>query len=133
LKGGQGGLTVVIVVDLKGVTFMTEKVLRFWLSALTVAVIVVSFLTVFLFRSRFEFLRVYRLEVISQGGSTSVVVGSNANGDGVIMLHDNNGTLRAAVGVTSTGDAAIDLFDGSGNQRVSIAVKVDGSVVTKGF
>ena len=48
---------------------MTEKVLRLWLSALTVAVIAVSFLTVSMFRSRFEFLKVYRLEVIGQGGT----------------------------------------------------------------
>ena len=112
---------------------MGANVLRLWLSALTVAVIIVAFLIASLWRSRFEFLRVYRLEVIGQGGSTSVVVGSNAHGDGVIMLYDGKGVLRAAVGITSTGDAAIDLMDGSGIQRVSISVKVDGRVVLKGF
>ena len=109
-------------------TSLTEKVLRLWLSALTVAVIAVSFLTVSMFCSRFEFLQVYRLEVIGQGGKPSVIVGSNAHGDGVIMLYDSSGNLRAAVGVTSTGDAAIDLFDGSGVQRVTISVKPDGQV-----
>ena len=112
---------------------MGEKSLRLWLYVLTVIVVVVSFLTVSLWRSRFEFLQVGRLEVISQGGKTSVVVGSNANGDGVITLYDNTGTLRAAVWVTSSGDAAIDLFDGSGDKKVSIAVTVDGKVAIQGF
>jgi len=133
LKGGEIGLRVATRVDLKGAIYVGEKALRLWLIALTVALTFTVFSVIALWRSRFEFLQVGRLEVISQGGKTSVVVGSNAHGDGVIMLYDNTGTLRAAVGITSTGDAAIDLFDGSGDKKVSIAVKADGKVEAKGF
>jgi len=133
LRGGEIGLRVATRVDLKGAIYVGERALRLWLIALTVALTFTVFSVIALWRSRFEFLRVGRLEVISQGGKTSVVVGSNANGDGVIMLYDGKGVLRAAIGVTSAGDAAIDLFDGSGIQRVPISVKVDGKVTIKGF
>ena len=133
LSDGEIGLRVATRVDLKGAIYVGEKALRLCLYVLTVIVVVVSFLTVSLWRARFEFLQVGRLEVVGKNGKSSVVVGSNANGDGVIMLYDNTGTLRAAVGITSTGDAAIDLFDGSGDKKVSIAVKADGKVEAKGF
>jgi hypothetical protein len=133
LKGGQGGLTVVIVVDLKGVTFMTEKVLRRWLYILTVAVVVLFFETTIRFGFMSGFFRTHGLEVLNQDGKPVVFMGATPEGEGLIVLYDRVGFLRAAIVTTQLGDVAIKLFDGSGIQRVSIAVKVDGSVVMKGF
>jgi len=100
---------------------------------LAVAVVVLFFETTIRFGFMSGFFRTHGLEVLNQDGKPVVFMGATPEGEGLIVLYDRVGFLRAAIVTTQLGDVAIKLFDGSGIQRVSIAVKVDGSVVMKGF
>jgi len=105
--------------------------LQVWLTALTVLWVATAIVVIALFRA--ETLRVSRIEVLNSQGKTVAVLGVSPTDGGVLLLYDNNGTLRAAIGLTTGNDAAINLCDGYGRQKVTVQVSNDGVVTVQGL
>jgi len=96
--------------------------IRRWLTALTIIIITLTFISILSLTTRWEHIRAHRIEVAPPSKPALIIFSTNPLGDPIILINDQMGRRRFGITLDKNGNAVLEWFatDGRTLKQLSI-------------